>query len=320
MKKWLFPLLSILLVLLIFAFVDFWPLPKAPGSYVEVANRKVHVHCVDPADGQVPKAMIWFESGSGVFSPYWFELQRRFATESSVRTCTYDRAGMGWSEVYPDHHNVIREGKEAYEILSQVDSDSPLILVGHSYGGATIRITAQEAGDRVKGMIYLDAATVSAWRAMWQREEFLQNIDNLPSPSLPWPFLRLLNKFLQSRPENFSDQAWLDMQLFQRMQSRRSFVQNYQKEVAAFPKAIDLFEQYPPPITIPSVYIAHSEEKPMFDEQLEKIWSESIQKEFGRNKDNFSLIVAEGGDHNLVWSAQDLVFDQILSMTEKVIK
>ena len=69
------------------------PLAPAPGKLIDVYGHKMHIHCVGP-DGARP--IVILEAGGGGFSRDWNAVQNLL--EPEVRTCAYDRAGIGWSE------------------------------------------------------------------------------------------------------------------------------------------------------------------------------------------------------------------------------
>jgi pimeloyl-ACP methyl ester carboxylesterase len=94
---------------LFFSFVDFWEKPSEPGEIVTVDGRQVHVFGAAPKSGNPPKATLIIDSGGGMISPYWFDLQRRIAKARDVQIYTYDRSGFGWSEPYDEAYDGVRE-------------------------------------------------------------------------------------------------------------------------------------------------------------------------------------------------------------------
>src|ERR1700741_4016567 len=68
----------------------------APGVMVDVGSHRLHLRCIGAA-GTGPTVIL--EAGGGGFSPVWSQVQNLLA--SRMRTCAYDRAGLGWSEQGP---------------------------------------------------------------------------------------------------------------------------------------------------------------------------------------------------------------------------
>src|SRR5215216_3800284 len=63
----------------------------APGAMITVNGRSVHLQCA----GQGSPTVI-LETGLGSWSSQWALIQP--AVAQSTRVCSYDRAGLGWSE------------------------------------------------------------------------------------------------------------------------------------------------------------------------------------------------------------------------------
>lgn len=61
-----------------------------PGRLIDVGGYKLHIHCV--GDG-TPTVVI--DGGAGAWSIHFTHIQQAL---SRARVCTYDRAGLGWSD------------------------------------------------------------------------------------------------------------------------------------------------------------------------------------------------------------------------------
>ena len=72
-------------------------------------------------------------------------------------TSAYDRAGMGWSEAGPEPRDSNQYASELAALLDKAGEDPPYLLVGHSLGGHTIRIFADQHPDQVVGLVLVDA-------------------------------------------------------------------------------------------------------------------------------------------------------------------
>lgn len=64
------------------------------------------------------------------------------------RICTYDRAGMGYSEASPLPRTAKQFAKELHTLLEQANIPGPYVMVGHSSGGLTVRIFCPRLSDR----------------------------------------------------------------------------------------------------------------------------------------------------------------------------
>ena len=127
------------------------PSGPAPGVLVDIGGRKLHIRCVGPA-GVKPTVIL--EAGGGGFSRDWSAVQDLLS--SSVRTCAYDRAGLGWSEPGPAPRTMSQEVFELHALLVAAKVPGPFVLVGQSIGGVLVRIYADRYNSDVVGMVLID--------------------------------------------------------------------------------------------------------------------------------------------------------------------
>ncbi|WP_087016456.1 alpha/beta fold hydrolase [Thaumasiovibrio subtropicus] len=123
-----------------------------PGQLHDVGGYRLHMYCAGHGSPTVV-----MEAGGSDFSLTWRNIQDKLARET--RVCSYDRAGLGWSERHPD---ALRSSElmlaEFEKLLAAAQVEGDLVLVGHSFGGMLVRRYAHEHADRVKGMVLVDAA------------------------------------------------------------------------------------------------------------------------------------------------------------------
>lgn len=129
---------------------DFAQVPP-PGEHVDVGGYSLHINCT--GDGAGPTVVV--EAGAGDFSTSWTGIQRE--VEKSARICTYDRAGLGWSDVSPHPRTATQISEELHQLLINAKVEPPYILVGSSLGGMTIRMFAELYPDEVAGMVLVDS-------------------------------------------------------------------------------------------------------------------------------------------------------------------
>ena len=65
-----------------------------PGQMVDVGGYRLHLNCTGSGSPTVVIDTGWGDASAG-----WGWVQPEVA--KTTRICTYDRAGMGWSEVSP---------------------------------------------------------------------------------------------------------------------------------------------------------------------------------------------------------------------------
>ncbi|WP_432990872.1 alpha/beta fold hydrolase [Dactylosporangium sp. CA-233914] len=97
---------------------------------------------------------LFFECGLGNAAGTWIGVQRILA--ASCRTLSYDRAGLGGSDVSPQSRTIDAMASDALQVLDAAGIDEPVVLVGHSWGGPIIRLIQERAPGRVTGLVLVD--------------------------------------------------------------------------------------------------------------------------------------------------------------------
>ena len=126
-----------------------------PGQMVDVGGYRLHINCTGEGS---PTVVI--ESGWGDMSATWGWVQPEVA--KTTRVCTYDRAGMGWSESSPQPRTAREFAKELHTLLEKANEPGPYVLVGHSMGGYTVRVYAHDYPAEVAGVVLIDPQNLSA--------------------------------------------------------------------------------------------------------------------------------------------------------------
>src|SRR5918994_1877593 len=103
-----------------------------PGALVDIGSHRLHLNC--SGDGS---PSIIFDAALGGSSISWSLVQPRVS--QLARTCSYDRAGFGWSDAGPLPRTAGRIADELRQLLRRADVAPPYVLVGHSFGGLVMR-------------------------------------------------------------------------------------------------------------------------------------------------------------------------------------
>jgi pimeloyl-ACP methyl ester carboxylesterase len=123
----------------------------APGRLVGVGGFAMHIDC---AGEGAPTVIL--EAGNGGISSGWAWVQHEVAQHT--RVCSYDRAGLGWSEASSTGRDGVTIARELNALLSAAGEEGPYIHVGHSLGGIYGRIYAAEYPDDIVGLVLVDAS------------------------------------------------------------------------------------------------------------------------------------------------------------------
>ncbi|MEX6690338.1 alpha/beta hydrolase [Danxiaibacter flavus] len=124
----------------------------APGKMVDIGGYKLHLYCTGSG-----KSTVVFISGAMGFSFDWTLLQQRLSPDAKV--CSYDRAGLAWSDVGPLPRTIAQEAYELHKLLQSSNVKPPFILVGQSIGGLIARKFASEYFSEISGMVLVDATS-----------------------------------------------------------------------------------------------------------------------------------------------------------------
>jgi pimeloyl-ACP methyl ester carboxylesterase len=122
-----------------------------PGRLVDVGGHRLHIWCTGSGE---PSVIL--EAGLGGSTVGWGFVQP--AVARFTRVCSYDRAGLGYSDPGPSPRTSRRVARELEQLLDRSGITGPLVLVGASSGGFIVRIFASEHTHRVSGLVLVDAS------------------------------------------------------------------------------------------------------------------------------------------------------------------
>jgi pimeloyl-ACP methyl ester carboxylesterase len=152
-----------------------------PGQRVEVtaagSSLYMHIYC----SGQGTPTVV-LDSGLGDSFISWEKVQPQIA--KFTRVCSYDRAGIGYSDPSPRARTSEVIAEELHALLQAAQVPPPYVLVGHSMGGYDVRVFTGRYRSEVAGVVLVDSShpdqekrlpvELSGMEASWMREaEFL---------------------------------------------------------------------------------------------------------------------------------------------------
>jgi pimeloyl-ACP methyl ester carboxylesterase len=146
----------VLAVLVTFLLIwKWWPV-SPPGQRVDVGGFRLHIVC----QGTGRPAVI-LDSGSGDAWVSWFRVQPEVA--KVTRVCSYDRAGIGYSDPSPQPRSRRRIVEEMRTLLARAGVHPPYVLVGHSFGGLDVQLYAALHPEEVAGLVLEESAHEDHW-------------------------------------------------------------------------------------------------------------------------------------------------------------
>jgi len=124
---------------------------QMPGKLIDVGGRNMHIHCTGEGS-----PVVVLDSGLGDTYVSWRSVQPEIA--KFTRVCSYDRAGLGYSEPSPQPRTSKVIAQELHALLHAAAIPPPYALVGHSMGGYDVRLFAGLYRNEVAGMVLVDSS------------------------------------------------------------------------------------------------------------------------------------------------------------------
>jgi pimeloyl-ACP methyl ester carboxylesterase len=118
---------------------------------IRIGDRRIFYTCLGAG---YPTVVI--EAGMGDTSESWTHIQT--AVARFTRVLTYDRAGMGQSDVPARPRTCQDMVDDLSALLAGAQIGPPYVLVGHSFGGLLVRLFASQRPQDVTGMALVDAS------------------------------------------------------------------------------------------------------------------------------------------------------------------
>lgn len=128
---------------------------KPRGEMVDIGGRRLRLVCEGPRSTQ---PVIWMESGAFSGAADFAALQQKLAARG-LRSCAYDRAGMGYSDAGPGPRDGDAIVSDLERLVAASSEPGPYILMGHSMAGLYARQFAVRNPDKVVGLVLIDAVT-----------------------------------------------------------------------------------------------------------------------------------------------------------------
>ena len=120
-----------------------------PGGLVSVGDHQLHIYCTGKG---TPTVVL--EAPAAGLSAAWADVQRQLS--GRTRVCSYDRAGLGWSESGDRPFDPALVPVELRTLLSRANVPGPFVLVGHGLGAAFARMYAARPDADALALVLVD--------------------------------------------------------------------------------------------------------------------------------------------------------------------
>jgi pimeloyl-ACP methyl ester carboxylesterase len=276
------------------------------GKRFDVGGYKMHIDCT----GEGSPTVI-LESGLGDTYVSWRTVQPQIA--KFTRVCSYDRAGIGYSDSgsQPRTSEVI--AGELHALLKAAGVAPPYVLVGHSMGGYDVRLYASLYRNEVAGMVLVDAShpdqesrfppELKDMEGSWVREaEFLEY-------TMPFGVPRLLGLCDDDPVQRAAECNW---------HSAREGV----AELKAFPESASQTAATGSVGDLPLAVLSHDPDKPSADlppdlaKPTNAAW-EKMQEELAHLSTRGTQVIAKNSSHYIQLDRPDVVVDAVRSVVEQ---
>ena len=270
------------------------------GRRVDVGGSRMHIDCI----GEGSPAVI-LESGLGDTYVSWRKVQPQIA--KFARVCSYDRAGLGYSDSSSQPRTSKVIAGELHTLLQAAGIAPPYVLVGHSMGGFDVRLYASLYRNEVAGMVLVDAshpdqenrfpAELKNMEGSWLREaEFMEY-------TMPFGIPRLL--------------ALCDTEAIERAANCNfSSAREGVAELKAFPESAAETAASGTLGDLPLAVFSHDPDKPSADlpadlaKPTNDAW-EKMQKELGHLSTRGTQTIAKNSAHYIQIDRPDLVIESV---------
>jgi pimeloyl-ACP methyl ester carboxylesterase len=276
------------------------------GRLLDVGGRTMHIDCT----GEGSPTVI-LDSGLGDSYLSWRKVQPEIA--KFTRVCSYDRAGLGYSEPssQPRTSKVIAE--ELHALLQAASVPPPYVIVGHSMGGYDVRVYTSRYRNEIVGMVLVDAshpdqenrfpAELKNMEGSWHREaQFIAS-------TMPFGIPRLLGLCDNDAVTRAADCNW---------HSAREQL----AEMSAFPESAAETAQTGSLSDLPLAVLSHDPDKPSGDlppdlaKPTNEAW-EKMQEELAHLSPRGTQTVAKNSAHYIQIDRPDVVIDAVRNIVEQ---
>ncbi|MDZ4370329.1 MAG: alpha/beta fold hydrolase, partial [Phenylobacterium sp.] len=128
---------------------------KPRGEMIDIGGRKLRLVCEGPRSD---KPVVLMEAGAFSGAADFAALQQ-ILTARGLRSCAYDRAGMGYSDKGPEPRDGDAIVADLEALMKASGERGPYVLLGHSMAGLYMRQFAVRNPDQVAGLVLVDAVT-----------------------------------------------------------------------------------------------------------------------------------------------------------------
>jgi pimeloyl-ACP methyl ester carboxylesterase len=123
-----------------------------PGQLADIGGRRIHIDC----KGSGSPTVILEAGADTSGSVLWYPVAQ--AVSQTTRVCSYDRAGLMWSDPGPLPRDGEAIAADLHKALEVTKEHGPYVLVGASLGGPLVMLYTKLHPRDVAGVVLVDGA------------------------------------------------------------------------------------------------------------------------------------------------------------------
>ncbi len=106
--------------------------------------------------------IVVIETGMGCSWYDWYEVICEISKKTTV--ITYHRSGYGESTLGKEERSTKQIAEDLNRLLEKESIDSPIVLIGHSFGGLCVQHFASLFPEKVMGMVLIDSNSIDEYK------------------------------------------------------------------------------------------------------------------------------------------------------------
>ncbi|MBL8155547.1 MAG: alpha/beta hydrolase [Anaerolineae bacterium] len=301
--------LSLLIVVLLFGSGAMAEAQSSPDPLhtIDIDGRQQFISCLGKGS---PTIII--DAGMGEWSLHWLGIQSHLS--QTTRTCVYDRAGYGYSDMSESPRTGEQIVAELHALLAAAEVEPPYLLVGHSLGGVHMRLYTHQYSDEVVGLVLIDStpSDVSLPTEMQQlmAESYAQ-----------FPQLADLAAQGAIKPEQMPVPAYLPTDLtaqYQQQVATEGFFTTLYGEYNALPETMQAVDEAADlgdlPLTVIAARLADEGYPPDLLPTMERYQAEDwlpAQERLTQLSSNSQIIIADHSHHHIQFDEPDVIIEGV---------
>lgn len=282
-----------------------------PGRLVSVGDHRLHIRCI----GQGSPTIVML-AGAGSPSVNSYDLQNELARIS--RVCSYDRAGLGWSDPPKAPMGLQQIVTDLETLLSGADEKGPFVLVPESFGGMVALTLATRSPAQVAGIVAVDASEPQSWQRLGGARLASAKMRNIIW-QVGWR-IGLVRILFNSQAPSWAEDMSPNV--------RSQFAAVWSRPMASFANdSIDAYEQTAladlPSATPrllsskPLIVISHGRSGEFLSPEFEASWPEA-QKKWTKLSARSEHIIARENSHMIAQENPKIVADAVAKIVEEL--